>query len=131
MENNLFMSNSAYMHDIHNFTWQRQGERTLIELIIVDERLNSKVRDARAFRGINDGTDHSLVVCKIRGLFRRWWHRIPAPITELPRIKVEVLKEENKRKEFEKKFKEKLENVIKSLNIMIILKNYERILRMV
>ncbi|GBP35239.1 hypothetical protein EVAR_19459_1 [Eumeta japonica] len=61
----------------------------MINFIIVDDRLRSKVVDTRVYRGINSGTDHFLVVCRIKALCQRWRHHAKMITTELGQIKVE------------------------------------------
>lgn len=62
LERNLIVSNSMFRHkEIHMYTWQRQNERSIIDFVIVDERLRVNVADTRVYRGVNVGTDHFLV----------------------------------------------------------------------
>ncbi|XP_052753680.1 craniofacial development protein 2-like [Galleria mellonella] len=52
LERNLVVTNTLFSHKlIHMYTWQRQTERSMIDFVIVDERLRAKVKDTRVYRG--------------------------------------------------------------------------------
>ena len=64
VEKNLSVMNTMFNHrKIHKYTWERHDSRSIIDFVIVDERLKSKVTDTRVYRGVNVGTDHFLVMC--------------------------------------------------------------------
>ncbi|XP_052756330.1 craniofacial development protein 2-like [Galleria mellonella] len=51
LERNLVVTNTLFSHKlIHMYTWQRQTERSMIDFVIVDERLRAKVKDTRVYR---------------------------------------------------------------------------------
>ncbi|XP_050684118.1 craniofacial development protein 2-like [Leptidea sinapis] len=92
VEMGLSVMNTWFQHKmIHMYTWQKkEGNvvlRSMIDLVIVDERMKIKVVDTRAYRGPDVATDHYLVISRISGLFKRWRHRSKGSITELERIK--------------------------------------------
>lgn len=43
----------------------------MINLVLVDQRIRMVVMDTRVFRGFQLGTDHNLVVARIKGFVRR------------------------------------------------------------
>ncbi|GBP14046.1 Craniofacial development protein 2 [Eumeta japonica] len=71
-EFNLCVTNVMFDHRrIHSYTWRRGGDKNMIDFIIVDDRLRSKVVDTRVYRGVNVGTHHYLMVCYIKALCQR------------------------------------------------------------
>ncbi|CAG9108979.1 unnamed protein product [Plutella xylostella] len=113
----VFMRVSSYTNWINNthkkiqmYTWKRQNERSIIDFVIVDERLRVNVADTRAYRGVNVGTDHFLVESRIRGLFNYWRHRPQVSTTNLERIKVKKLQDDVVSEEYRRSLKENLES---------------------
>lgn len=112
LEKNLVITNTMFDHkEIHMYTWQRGEKKSMIDFVIVDERLKGRVVDTRVFRGSNIGTDHFLVVSRVSGLFKSWRHRPTVSTTELTRVKVENLDEVEVQKTYLCKLKERLGNV--------------------
>ncbi|GBP65757.1 hypothetical protein EVAR_44402_1 [Eumeta japonica] len=72
--------------------------KSMIDFIVVDDGLRSKVMDTGAYHGANSGTDHFLVVCRIKALCQRWRHDAKIITTELERIKVDLEKAYDKMK---------------------------------
>ena len=62
---------------IHMYTWERAEEKSMIDLLLLVQRMRNQVMDTRVFRGPDLGTDHYLVVARIRSLFTGWrrWTR--------------------------------------------------------
>ncbi|KAI5635653.1 reverse transcriptase (RNA-dependent DNA polymerase) domain-containing protein [Phthorimaea operculella] len=113
LEWNLLMSNTMFQHKkIHTFTRAEGMSRTMIDFVIVDERLKTKVLDTRAYRGAGAGidSDHFLVISRISGLFKRWRHRVPETTSVLERVKVERLQEKEVKKEYVKRLKDEFDN---------------------
>lgn len=54
----------------------------MIDLFLVDQRIRSQVIDTRVFSGSELGTDHYLVVARIRGLFAGWRNYTRCPNLE-------------------------------------------------
>ncbi|CAG4976084.1 unnamed protein product [Parnassius apollo] len=112
-EKNLFVTNTFFRHKkIHMYTWERGDDRSMIDFVIVDERMRSAVVDTRVYRGSNVGTDHYLVLCRINGLFKRWRHRTSVSTTALQRIRIEKLQDED----VIEKYKCRLRENIRCLN---------------
>jgi len=65
--NKLEITNSFYRHkDIHKFTLEARGTRSVIDYIIVNDRLKSDIEDTRVFRGSEIDSDHKLVENKFK-----------------------------------------------------------------
>ena len=101
LEKNLFVSNTMFAHkDIHMYTREMNNERSMIDLMIVDNRLKRNVLDTRVYRGYDLGTDHYVVITRFSGLYSGWRHRsVPRRIQAVERVKEEKLKEESARLE--------------------------------
>ena len=56
----------------HMYSWERTEGKSMIDLFLVDQRIRNQVKYMRVFRGSELGTDHYLVVARIRGLFAGW-----------------------------------------------------------
>ena len=66
----LKITNSFYRHkDIHKFTWETRGTKSIIDYIIINGRLKSNTEDTRVFRGSEIDSDHKLVESK----FKFWY----------------------------------------------------------
>ncbi|CAG4937324.1 unnamed protein product [Parnassius apollo] len=83
----------------------------MIDFITVNERMRSAVVDPRVYRGSNEGTDHYLVLCRIRGLFRRWRHRTSVSTTALQRIRIERLQDEDVKDKCKCRLRENISNL--------------------
>ncbi len=74
-ERGLFLMNTFFQHKmIHRYMWVRGNERSLIDYIAVDNRHRREVEDAKAVRGLFNGSDHFAVVAKVR-MRERWEFR--------------------------------------------------------
>ncbi|XP_052748322.1 uncharacterized protein LOC128200112 [Galleria mellonella] len=120
LERNLVVTNTLFSHKlIHMYTWQRQTERSMIDFVIVDERLRAKVKDTRVYRGTNVGTDHFLVISRIGGLFNKWRHRPRVRMSEIERVRVERLTEEQVRNQYQERLNERFRELLKKDNYEI------------
>src|SRR5215468_1792809 len=104
------------------YTWQRGEYKSMIDLIVYDERLRELVTDTRVIRGSECGTDHFLVVSKVC-LGRKWVHR-KKRVNKHTRVKVERLQETGTREEYKQRLQERMnaeedrwKNDIESRNI--------------
>ena len=62
----LVITNSFFKHkNIHRYTWEARGTRSIIDYVITDQELRKAVRDTRVFRGFFDDTDHYLICSEI------------------------------------------------------------------
>ena len=60
--NKLKTTNSFYRHqDIHKFTWEARGTKSVIDCIIINDRLKSNIENTRVFKGSEIDSDHKLV----------------------------------------------------------------------
>ena len=67
--NKLKITNSFYIHkDIHNYTWEARGTKSIIDYIIINDRLKSNIEYTRVFRGSEIDSDHKLVESKFKCL---------------------------------------------------------------
>jgi len=67
--NKLKITNSFYRHkDKHKFTWKARGTKSVIDYIIINDRLKSNMEDTRVFRGSEVDSDHKLVESKFKFL---------------------------------------------------------------
>ena len=65
--NKLKVTNSFYRHkDTHKFTWKARGTRSIIDYIIINDRIKSNIKDTRVFRGSETDSDHKLVESKFK-----------------------------------------------------------------
>ena len=67
----LFLANTFFQHKmIHRYTWRRRDERgkqkSMIDYVIVDQKLRKDVMDAKVVKGMFQGSDHYTVLVKIR-----------------------------------------------------------------
>jgi hypothetical protein len=89
LEHGLFISNTWFRHkSIHQYTWQRGDQKSMIDMVVYDERLRGHVRDTRVYRGAECDTDHYLVVSRV-DLGRKWMHKKPS--ARIERVKSEKL----------------------------------------
>jgi hypothetical protein len=66
---NLFIKSTMFPHlKIHKYTWTSSEGNTHFQLehVLIDRRRHSDILDVRSFRGADCGTDHYLVVAKVR-----------------------------------------------------------------
>ena len=68
-EHNLWISNTWFPHKrIHKYTWECRGKglRSLIDYFLVGKEARKQVIDVKAVRGAEIGSDHYLVLMKIK-----------------------------------------------------------------
>ena len=67
--NKLKITNSFYRHkDTDTFTWEARGIKSVLNYIIINDRLQSNIGDTRDFRGSETDSDHKLVERKFKFL---------------------------------------------------------------
>jgi hypothetical protein len=65
--NKLKIINSFHSHkDIHKFTWKARGTKSLIDYVIINDRLRSNIEDTKVFRRSETDSDHVLVERKFK-----------------------------------------------------------------
>jgi len=110
--NKLKITNPFYRHkDIHKFTWEARGTRSIIDYIIINDRLRSKTEDTRVFRGSEIDSDHKLVESKFK--FRTHakysYNKMGKTIhKKTPAFKVHLLEHESIRTLYRNRLKKKL-----------------------
>ena len=109
----LFLANTFFEHKhIHRFTWEgrggREGQKSMIDFIAVDERMRMDVVDAKVVRGLFSGaSDHFPVLMKMRT--RGKWVREPEKKSErIRRLRVERLNRDECKREYTRLVNEKL-----------------------
>ncbi|XP_061704212.1 uncharacterized protein LOC133515657 [Cydia pomonella] len=110
---NLCVTNTMFDHKrIHLYTREAENVRkSVIDFVIVDERIRKNVIDSRVYRGSGIHTDHFLVMCRLRGLFKGWRQRPRAVTADLKRIKVENLQDEGVNDEYKSRLKTEFEGM--------------------
>jgi len=112
--NKLKITNSFYRHkDIHKFTWEARGTKSIIDYIIINDRIKSNIEDTRVFRGSEIDSDHKLVESKFKFLTHaKHSHKIKdkTVYTKPPAFKVRVhlLEQESVRTLYRNRLKGKL-----------------------
>jgi len=67
--NKLKITNTFYRHkNIHKFTWEARGTKSIIDYIIINDRLKSNIEDTRVFTGSKIDSDNKLVENKFKFL---------------------------------------------------------------
>jgi len=65
----LKITNSFYRHeDMHKFTWEARGTKSVIDYIIINDKLKSNIKDTRVFRRSKIDSDCKLVESKFKSL---------------------------------------------------------------
>lgn len=65
--------NGFFEHkDIHKYTWHQETKqlKSIIDYIVIKQNTKFKVDDVRVYRGAECGSDHFLVVSKLKILYR-------------------------------------------------------------
>ena len=64
--NNLRITNSFFPHkDIHKFTWSARGSRSIIDYVLINNKLTAFIHDKKVYRGFDIHSDHFLVVSSL------------------------------------------------------------------
>ena len=98
-EHNLWIYNTWFPHKrIHKYTWECRGKglRSLIDCFLVSKEARKHVTDVKVVRGTEIGSDHYLVVMKIK-LLKRMKRRRQEGGTR--QIRVDNLKNDEVRRE--------------------------------
>jgi len=97
--NKLKVTNSFYRHkDRHKFTWEARGTKSIIDYIIINDRLKSNIEDTRVIRGSEIESDHKLVESKFKFLTHAKQSHIKKDKTiykKPPAFKVHLLEQES------------------------------------
>jgi len=110
--NKLKITYSFYRHkDVHKFTWEAKGTKSIIDYIIINDRLKSNIEDTRVFRGSEIDCDHKLVESKFKFLTHaKHSHKIKdkTVYTKSPAFKVHLFEQESIRTLYRNRLKGKL-----------------------
>jgi len=112
LPNKLKITNSFYRHKgIHKFTWEARGTKSIIDYIIINDRLKGSIEDTRVFRGSEIDSDHKLVESKFKFLTHaKYSHKKKDKTicTKPPAFKVHLLEQESIRTLYRDRVKGKL-----------------------
>ena len=101
-EYNLWISNTWFPHKrIHKYTWECRGRglRSLIDYFLVGKEARKQVMDVKAVRGAEIGSDHYLVLMKIKLKARRV--KNSSQVRGRQKIKIRNLKDDMVRREYQ------------------------------
>ena len=101
-EHNLWITNTWFPHKrIHKYMWECRGKglRSLIDYFLVGKEARKQVIDVKAVRGAEIGSDHYLVLMKIKLKVRRMKENRQEEGRQ--QIKLCKLKDEKVRKEYQ------------------------------
>jgi hypothetical protein len=89
---NLTVKSTMFPHcDIHKCTWTSDGKaHNQIDHILIDRRRHSNILHVRSLRVVDCGTDHYLVVAKVRerlAVNKRTTHRVNMERFNLKKLK--------------------------------------------
>ena len=91
MKNKLFIANTHFLQKSgRKWTWLSPDgpHKNMIDLILIDKRWKSAVRNCRTYQGADFSSDHSLVMCKVHITLK-----FTSKNTTKSRINAELLKD--------------------------------------
>ncbi|XP_056017310.1 craniofacial development protein 2-like [Ostrea edulis] len=106
-ENSLVIGGTIFKHrDIHKQTWTSPDDHTnnQIDHIIINRRRRGSLQDVRVKRGADIGSDHSLVIAKIKLKLRKVRKKTERKL----RLDVDKLKEPSIQRNFQMELRNKL-----------------------
>lgn len=106
--NNLKIVNTFFKQkEIHKYTWENRGSRSLIDYIIANQKLGKAATNARVYRGTGLDTDHHLLVAEFR-MSPKWLRGKKKKNAEVGRLsyKLGKLSEEEERNKYKRKMNE-------------------------
>lgn len=116
--NKLKITNTFFRHkEIHKYTWSARGLRSLIDYVIVNDKLSALVEDTRVYRGSDIHSDHYLVLSSIRLLTRWKKYKLKQKTQTEELFKVHLLEEASIRELYQRRLTQNLLNVNTSNNI--------------
>lgn len=82
--------------NINKYTWSDRGLRSLIDYVIVNDKMSPLVMDTHVYRGCDISSDHYLVICKIN-ILAKWKKFARKKSSEKMSYKVYLLQNEGKK----------------------------------
>ena len=126
--NNMCISNTFFKHKrIHKYTWRSPDTKTNneIDYICINKRWSSGMKDVRAFRGADVGSDHNLLVAKLQLRLKK----IAKPMVQKP-YAIAKFSDEKAVERYQQKLEEALVgNDIKTMDVEDSWTHLEKCLR--
>jgi hypothetical protein len=97
------------------FTWEARGTKSVIDYVIINDRLKSNIEDTRVFRGSEIDSDHKVVESKFKFLKHAkhsYKKKDKTTYTKPPSFKVHLLEQESIRTLYRNRLKGKLTPLI-------------------
>jgi hypothetical protein len=77
--NNLKIMNTFFKHkEIHKFTWEARGQKSIIDYFITNMKTSKVIQDTRIYRNNETDSDHYLLCAKVN--FPPRWLNKKAPL---------------------------------------------------
>jgi exonuclease III len=104
--NKLKITNAFFRHKrIHKYTWEGRGTQSIIDYIIIGNRLKAYIRDTRVYRGSEIDSNHFLLESEFEIPHKKQRHRNkrrPKTSLDKERLKTHLLEQESIRYLMEK-----------------------------
>ncbi|XP_059162117.1 uncharacterized protein LOC131945132 [Physella acuta] len=95
LENGLVIGGSLFQHkEIHKSTWISPDKRTSnqIDHIAINKKWRRSMRDVKAIRGADVGSDHNLVLCKLQLKLKRVDRKVNHQLFDSAKLKDPTIK---------------------------------------
>jgi exonuclease III len=114
--NKIRITDTYFKHkDTHKYTWAARGIQSIIDYVIVNDRLKSQVLDTQVYRRPEVDTDHFLVQCDIRIPPRYVKRKRISDRKEAPKFKIQLLEQESIKTMYESRINEKLKDLTEDI----------------
>lgn len=115
--NRLKITNTFYRKkDIHKYTWCARNQRSLIDYIMINDRLRNQIQDVRVYRGYDIYSDHYLLIATVL-MIAKWKKRKTQEKRKEEVFKVYLLEEESIRKLYQNRLQKHLERNVMNENL--------------
>lgn len=126
--NKFRITNSFFRHrDIHKYTWVARGMRSIIDYILVNQKLVPEVQDTRVYRGPNINSDHYMLLSRIN-LLTRWAKKKTTTQENQEYFKIHLLQDESTRRLYCTRLRQKLDQRAISLDVEMEWNNLEEVI---
>lgn len=116
--NNFKITNTFFRKlDINKYTWSARGLRSIIDYVIINDKLRSQVIDVHVYRGCDINSDHYLVMAKLV-LYSKWKEMKSKPRSHNTEVfKVYLLRDESIRNLYQQRLQQYLLSNLNGQNI--------------